>query len=207
MRRHLSFPKSNIECVYKMTISNLPTEFFCFEIVKAAKATEQQKSLFLKFHQAACERSGNNLKPTTAKDIEQSDFIATAYDPEGSIKAQCLLTKGDSDADKIKTYPPEAKRPDAFILTSLAGKIAIPTVLKGVEASAKDFGISAIFAKARATNQCAHEIFQNAGYGARGPETMGSDDYESYLYSRELLSAIIPPHVPVKTGVQAAAPV
>lgn len=169
-----------------MTISQLPQEYFTFEVTTIAKTTVQQRDLFLAFHYAACDKANGNLKPTNLDDVLQADFIAMVHDVNGNIAGQCLLIKGDNSADKVATYPIETKEENSLIIASLAGKRAMPTLLERLQNFATTENISGIFAKARATNQCAHEIFQAAGYTARGPETMGQDDYESYLYSLPL---------------------
>ena len=144
----------------------------------------------------------------THQDIKQADFVAIAKDAEtGTIKGQCLLVKGDNDkADKLVNYPQDAKKSDAIIITSLSGKRAIPDMLAEISTFSVNSGLSELFAKTRASNDLAHTLFTRNGFTARGPETMGNDDYQSYLYKKELTQSESPVKL-LEAGAAHAAPI
>lgn len=172
-----------------MTISHLPKEFFTFEnvITTTALLSDDEIRLFLEFHEAAVAKSKGNLRPTTKDDILQADFVAVVKNEDGSIQGQCLVTKGNNrKAEKIANYPSQTKTDGALIITSLAGKKAILSLFEHIREHAIEIGISSLFAKAKAENTCAKDIFEGNGFTAEGPQRMQGDNYNSYLYVQKL---------------------
>lgn len=174
-----------------MTIQNLTDEYLTFEqvLTPTDQLSDNEIDLFLAFHDAAVAKSKGNLRPTTKDDILQADFVAVVKNEDGSIQGQCLVTKGDNKkAEKIANYPSQTKTDNALIITSLAGKKAMPTLFEHIREHAIEIGISSLFAKAKAENACAKDIFEGNGFTAEGPQRMQGDNYNSYLYVQELLT-------------------
>ena len=138
---------------------------------------------FKQFHDNAAAKSNGNLKPLEVSDIKDADYAVIATDDDGKKVGQCLLFNAESGTNKVLPYLPhiDTASDNTLVLTSVTHLKATPAILEEILSSTSLSG-KAICAKTKASNSSAKDAFETASFETKGPMTVGSDDYQSYLY-------------------------